>query len=421
MKKCAFTIVAKNYIGLGQILGQSVAKYHDDVDFYIVVADGFEEKPAMLPANVILAKEALGYDSKTWTDMAFKYNLTEFCTSIKPASFQYMFDKGYDKAIYLDPDIYLFSPLTEAYERLDTYDVALTPQIAGIHVDYQGEHPEWAMNVNGIFNLGFCAMRNTQLSATVLAWWRLRLQKEAFADRNVGDFTDQKWMDWMPGLLGNEHLYVFHNLGMNMAPWNYFERQLFMRDGQIMVKYRTDDNPYREDRLVFIHFAGYDYKKMKQGIISRKRIENLKEYEDLSFATDIYGKAIVENQQVFDGFINNQYSYGTFDNGTPIQSFHRRLYHGYTEKHTVDNPFATTQGSFYSLIKRKGMVEAGKKENIDKLSQRNIPDIEGKRRMIALLFSMLYKLFGYKRYVLFVKSLYNYCRPELHTFLINKK
>ena len=419
MRNCIFTIVAKNYIGLGQILEKSVRHSHQDVDFYIFVADEFTEV-VDLPQNVIVLRNQLGYTDAEWTDMSFKYDLTEFCTSVKPACFQWVFKQGYEKAIYLDPDTYLFSPMTEVFHKLDKFDIALTPQIAGLHVHYSGEHPEWAMNVNGIFNLGFCAISKTGLSSAVLEWWRLRLQKDAFTDRSVGDFTDQKWMDWMPGLLGNEHLYVFHNLGMNMAPWNYFERELFVRNGEIWVRYRTDDNPYHEDKLVFMHFAGYDYKQMKKGIISRKRIQDLKEYEDLSVATDIYCNAIVENQHVFDSFIDNKYSYACFDNGVPIMSFHRRLYHGLSEKNEVCTPFsASTRGGFYSLLKSKGMVKNGG-DNIDRLSQRNIHNIEGKRKMIAMLFKILYKIVGYKRYVLFVKSLYNYCRPELHTFLIDK-
>ena len=51
----------------------------------------------------------------------------------------------------------------------------------------------------------------------------------------------------------------------------------------------------------------------------------------------------------------------------------------------------------------------------------HISNIENKRKMIGIMFKCLYHLIGYKRYVLFVKSLYNYCRPELHTFLIEKK
>lgn len=115
-----------------------------------------------------------------------------------------------------------------------------------------------------------------------------------------------------------------------MAPWNYFERQLFLRDGDIMVKSRTYDNNDKEDKLVFLHFAGYDYQKMKKGIVYRKRIENLKEYDDLKLATDIYVKMLIKNANTFDKYISMQYSYATYDDGNSISSFHRRLYHGLT-------------------------------------------------------------------------------------------
>lgn len=420
MKKCVFTIVAKNYIGLGQILGESIKKFNSDIDFYIFVADELNNSPN-LPNNVIFARHELGYSDTEWIDMAFKYDLTEFCTSIKPASFQWLFQKGYDYAIYLDPDIYVFRTLSSIYEKLEQYDIALTPQIAGIHVKYTGEHPEWAMNVNGIFNLGFCAMRNSQISSNILAWWRLRLQNECFVDRSVGDFTDQKWMDWLPGFLGNEHLYVFHSLGMNIAPWNFFEREIYADNGILKVKYRTSDCQQRNDDLVFMHFAGYDYEKMKKGIIARKRIENLEDYADLKLATSIYKDALVENKDTFDTFIHESYSYSTFDNGAPIISFQRRLYHGLSEveKKYTGNPFKTkSNSSYYNKLKKRRLLQPG---NIDKLTQRNMPNIDKKRHLIALLFTGLYRIMGFKRYILFVKSLYNYCRPELHTFLINKK
>lgn len=419
MKRAIFTIVAKNYIGLAQILGQSVRHHHEEVDFFVFVADEFDTHTEDLVENIIMAKYTLEYSQQEWTDMSFKYDLTEFCTAIKPACFQYLFDRQYQQAVYLDPDIYVFSPMTAVWDKLEDFDVVLTPQIAGMHVDYQGEHPEWAMNVNGIFNLGFCGMQNTETARTVLDWWRRRLLDNAFMDRSVGNFTDQKWMDWMPGFLGNEHLYVFHHLGMNMAPWNFFERELFIKEGGgIMVRYRTDDNPYREDPLVFLHFAGYDYQKMKNGIIERKRIENLQEYEDLAIATQIYCQSIVDNQATFDRYIANPYSYATYDNGDRIASFHRRLYHGMTETNRhVANPFATGPMSFHNMLQGKGMIIA---ENTDKLSQRNISNIDKKRKQIGWLFSLLYKVMGYKRYTLFVKSLYNYCRPELHIFLIHK-
>jgi len=361
-----------------------------------------------------MAKAISSFSEEEWMDMAFKYDLTEFCTCIKPTCFRHLMELGYEKVLYFDPDIYIFSPIDEILYQLNHYDMVLTPQIAGIHPIYSGEHPEWAMNVNGIFNLGFCGMRNSPVSCTIIDWWQKRLVDNCFADRSTGNFTDQKWMDWMPGFLGSESLYVFHNLGMNMAPWNFFERELYLGGEDIMVKYRTDDNPQRNDRLVFLHFAGYDYQQLKQGIISRKRITDLKDYKDLELATNIYRDAIVDQRTLFDEYILQEYSYGKYDNGTPIAAFHRRLYHGAIEYHHT-NPFSTQKGSFYDAISKKGMII---NERLDNLSRKNIQGLDKKKKMIARLFRFLFFLMGYKRYVLFVKSLYFYCRPELHTFLI---
>ncbi len=89
MKECAFTIVAKNYIGLAQILGQSLQRQNPAIDFRIYVADEMTDGNATLPPNVVIAKTALkDLSDSQWTDMAFKYDLTEFCTAIKPFCFE---------------------------------------------------------------------------------------------------------------------------------------------------------------------------------------------------------------------------------------------------------------------------------------------------------------------------------------------
>ena len=44
MKNCAFTIVAKNYIGLAQILEKSIREYYNDLLFYIIVADEIDNE-----------------------------------------------------------------------------------------------------------------------------------------------------------------------------------------------------------------------------------------------------------------------------------------------------------------------------------------------------------------------------------------
>ena len=95
MKKTAFTICAKNYIGLALALEKSLKEHSKDVDFYIFVADEFslEEDIESLPENVIIAKKVIGISDAQWNQMSFKYDITEFCTSIKPTCFKYILEQ----------------------------------------------------------------------------------------------------------------------------------------------------------------------------------------------------------------------------------------------------------------------------------------------------------------------------------------
>ena len=144
----------------------------------------------------------------------------------------------------------------------------------------------------------------------------------------------------------------------------------------------------------------------------------LKGKERNHVATDIYRQAMVNSHDLFDRFIGQHYSYATFDNGLPIDNFHRRLYHGLTlQGETIPAPFTTGKGTYYDRLRKKNLLT---KQRFDNLNRRNIEGLDRKRRLIGLLFGTLYRLMGYRRYAMFVKSLYHYCRPELHTFLIKK-
>lgn len=415
MKKCIFTIVAGNYIGLAKILEQSI-RQHEPTDFYIFVADELEDEP--VPSNVIIAKDTIGYQPELWANMAFKYNLTEFCTAIKPAIFSFLLDRGYDDIIYFDPDIYVFATLDKIWEALTHHDMVLTPHIAGIHPCYQGE-AEWTMCVTGIFNLGFCAVHNSGLIRQAMSWWKKRMETNAFCNRAVGTFTDQKWMDWMPGFMG-DNLCVLRDLGMNIAPWNYFERKIIQGpDNQLLVDYRFDDCEASTAPLVFMHFSGYDYSLLMKGIVTHQRLKDLVEYDDIQLATAIYSNALIENSNTFTTFLKHQYKYSTYDNGERIDNFHRKLYDGLIKQGVkISNPFATEGKCFYQLLKKKKMIT---NVSIDKLTPQSYRDMNSKIKTLDRFFSILYSIMGYKRYPLFVKSLYRYAQTQHHSFLIKIK
>ncbi len=419
MKKiCIFTIVAKNYIGLAQILESSIIRFHKDtVDFHIIVADEFPSKEQKTPDNVVCAKPITGYSEEEWQDMSFKYTLTEFCTAIKPAVFQYFYGKQYEKVIYFDPDIYVFSPLTKIFSALDTHDMVLTPHVADPHPIYQGED-EWAICVTGIFNLGFCGSRNADSTKKLMQWWRIRLTGQAFCDRTVGTFTDQKWMDWAPAFLGDK-LCVMRDLGTNLAPWNIFEREIYQHDDHTLwVRPRHNDGDTTPSPLAFVHFSGYDYKMLLKDVISHQRLSNPEKHADMGLATQIYQDALRKGKETFLAYMSLEYSYNQYDNGCKIENFHRRLYNGLKkEGYETGNPFSTGKQSLFHILQKKNMLV---KESIDKLTPKNYSDYGKKLSMLNRLFHTLYKIMGYHRYPLFIKSLYHFSQPESHTFLIPK-
>ena len=87
--RCVFTIVAKNYVGLANLLQKSLNAHVKDLDFFICVADELDESD--YPDNVIELKDKVDIDTNLWQEMSFKYNLTEFCTAVKPFAFKYLF------------------------------------------------------------------------------------------------------------------------------------------------------------------------------------------------------------------------------------------------------------------------------------------------------------------------------------------
>lgn len=420
MVNCAFTIVAKNYVGLASILEQSIKKYFTDFDFYIVVADDVDEdlKP-LLPSNVIVAHENLTIKEELWRDMSFKYDITEFCTSIKPASFKYFFSKGYDKCIYLDPDICFFSSIGIIYDMLDEKSIVLTPHLTRLENVFGGDFTEKGVMQTGVFNLGFCGLRRNNITEELVNWWYSRLTTMCFNNVSKGLFTDQKWMDLIPCYFG-ENVTISRNLGLNVAPWNFHEREIFVDSGEYKVRYRGDVGS-KVYPLVFVHYSGFDYKRLQSGDISRLTMENAKRYSDIDDIMNVYALELQAKSDTFDRFISQKYSYNYYQNGEPIMMFHRKLYVGLTSHgENIDNPFSTEEYSFYQKLKNKKMiiVDGLSKE---KVTKKNISGIGAKLTVFNKVSRCVYKILGLNRYLQLLRlmSVFSYKENQIH--LLDKK
>jgi hypothetical protein len=72
-----------------------------------------------------------------------------------------------------------------------------------------------------------------------------------------------------------------------------------------------------------VHFSGYDYSNIGDGVSSHKTILN-KSFTDLLPLFDAYNKSLSNSD--FLRYSNFKYSYNFFDNGISVLSIHRRIY-----------------------------------------------------------------------------------------------
>lgn len=424
--KSVITICAKNYIGLSLILGQSISKYNKDINFYIFVADEMSEedkKRLDVPSCVYFAKDVLPIEEQLWDEMSFKYNLTEFCTAIKPFCLEWIFNNTKsEKVIYFDPDILVYDSLDLIWNQLDSSSFFITPHIVTIETKFTGQIKEDALLLSGMYNLGFIALRKSSYSKQMLEWWKERLINKCYVDKLNSHFYDQKWIDFLPCFFPQQEVFVSRNLGLNMAPWNFYERKFVEHGGKRYVRNRIIQDT-SEDTLVFVHYSGFNYKLLVKNTVEQGNIDDLKDYQDVKSLMNEYHDYLIANIETFLHYIDLNYSYSNFDNDIKITSYHRRLFKGLIDRgETVIKPFSTTTGSLFDRLKNCGLIS--KADNFDPVSvKRGVVHKQfGKQLyMLNFLSRLLIRLIGVSRYMKLLRAMKFYSRYEVQIHLIDKK
>jgi hypothetical protein len=421
MRKVVFTIVAKNYIGLAGVLQKSVLE-NAETDFYVFVSDESKDtdlEKSTLHPTILWAREKLNIEEYLWYQMAFKYNLVEFCTAIKPFCFEYLANElHYSKIIYLDPDVYVFNSLEKIFTDLDAGSVMVTPHITNMHPIVTTDHPDYLFLLNGTFNLGFAAIHINERSLAVLDWWKRMLINECFFDNDRGTATDQKWMNLLPGFLGQEELIINRDIGLNVAPWNFHEREIITEGDSLFVTSRGSGNTFTKTPLIFVHFSGYDYRSFSTDKVVHKN-EVLNNFQDFTIVFEKYGQAIAAGD--FSKFSGLPYTYNSFENGKNILNLHRRLYRRMLEeKQEYGLPFVTSEGSFYNMLRRKKLIDYTVTQ-ADKITGKTLPGFTKKLGMVNFMARVLKRVAGIRRYTILTRFLRRYLREENQYFLIDKE
>jgi glycosyltransferase involved in cell wall biosynthesis len=247
-RKHAFTIACINYSAQIRVLYESFRRFHQDWDFTIFLCDRIGGRQLPFGPEVrVVEIEAVAIPN--FEEMRQIYDLTEINTAVKPYCFMHVFEICKpDFAIYLDPDICFLSRMEECEELFDDdVEIVLTPHTFEPIEDDDGPN-DYQLAIAGIYNLGFCGVRNSDEGRRFVAWWSRKLARDCRIDTQNGIFVDQKWCDAVPALFDRVH--VLRHAGYNAAYWNLMHRPLSQRGNG---KWYAASQPLR-----FFHFSGLE-------------------------------------------------------------------------------------------------------------------------------------------------------------------
>lgn len=302
-----FTVCNIAYLPKALVLAESLQKFkHPKLKIYL-----FDRKTDKVDLEQFYSIaqfvwiEDIGYEGLE--QLAFKYDITEFSTSLKPWIALDLL-KFSEKVVFLDPDTCLFSSLDRLSELLDEKEIILTP-----HYITPEPASDLGMMRFGSFNLGFFAVRKTPEAIRFLEWWSDRCLESCCFETQFGLSTDQKWVTIAPCFFPT--LYISFDLGYNVAFWNMHERVI---DAAEETGYVVNG----KYALVFFHFSAFD-EKNPQFLSKRPFSTKTKGRKD-------YMPLVLTYKEALDGYKdkvpNVAYSFDYMSNGDYISPTFRRAY-----------------------------------------------------------------------------------------------
>lgn len=307
-KYAVFTVTNLAYLPKALVLADSLYKY-DEVKLKIYIID--RKININLPnssAEFIWIEDV---DIPKFYELAFKYDITELSTSLKPHLTLLLLEQHH-KAIFLDPDTHLYNSVVPILNDLDKYPIVLTPHYT---IPHQNNIPDSDIGMLrfGSFNLGFYAVRNCEQSFNFLKWWDDRCRRFCYFEPQFGLSTDQKWVSIAPCFFSD--LYVSFNLGYNVAFWNLQDRRIG-KDSQ-GVYFVNNDFP-----LIFFHFSAFDDKN--PSLLSRRQFNRQVLNETCLVEIALAYKNLLDRYKKIIPVI--KYGFDYMNNGDYISPTLRRAY-----------------------------------------------------------------------------------------------
>lgn len=381
-----FTVANLAYLPKALVLAESLLKFDKvKLNIYIIDRKVKIDLPESL-ANFIWIED-VGFADLY--DLAFKYDITEFSTSLKPSLTLKLLEQ-FQKVIFLDPDTCLYQSVAPILNDLDEHDIVLTPHYTIPHSKTLPDSDLGMMRF-GSFNLGFFAVKDSEQGHYFLNWWDDRCRRFCYFETQFGLSTDQKWVSIAPCFFQN--LYVSFNLGYNVAFWNLQERKLSKDSkGNYLV---NDKYP-----LIFFHFSSFD--EENPGLLSKRSFNRNENVSNCLVELGlIYNNALKTNKKLISA---TKYGFDYMSNGDYISPTLRRAYACVaSELPNQIDPFESL-GPVGLFAKRNYLISKGHQ----KYSPSGFGDIDSHNitfKLINLMMRIILRILGPNRFTNFSRLL----------------
>jgi hypothetical protein len=386
MVRAACTIVSLNYLSYARTLCDSFLRSQPDCKFYVLLVDRLPADFERLSERFeMITVEEL--DIADFTSVAFKYDILELNTNVKPTFLRALLARGIDHLVYLDPDIFVYRPLDSVFDALTEHSIVLTPHILSPIPD--NGQSEQIFLMSGVFNLGFVAVGRCAETDRFLSWWENRCLNLAFSEQREGLFVDQKWINLVPCFF--ESVKILKNPGCNMAHWNLYERRLSQENGVWMVNEKSP--------LEFYHFSGISVDG-GQRISKYTDVFNLNNRPDLSSIFEEYRAQLIGHG--YRMFHSGKYAFGAFDNGQYINRLTRSIYAASLETFSNENPFRSSS-RFYRWAKTTRLLSA--RDSASSYTRGSYAKTDWRLRVLHAILRLALRTLGADRYTVLSKYL----------------
>lgn len=240
------TFFDKNYLSKGLALFESLNRYCEEINIYVLCLDDFTlnylNQTSIKNVVPIPLLELEKFDEEL---LASKNNRTliEYYFTISPCLPLYLLKKERKLKwiCSLDADIYFYDnpkPIFDDFE--DKYSILITPH------KFAKELLKLGIEKYGIYNVSFQAFRNNKIGLACLEKWRKQCIDwcKYQYDEEKKRYADQKYLDTWLMDFPNE-VKVLDDSVCGLAVWNVNNYDLELRNNQLFSN---------KKRLIFYHF-----------------------------------------------------------------------------------------------------------------------------------------------------------------------